>query len=154
MKPIITWVLIADLASARILENTVVEGRRVQRAVHAFKAPDILSYSDDEGRTMAGTTSARVRLNRHVEHTPESESLVRQIVELLNDSLRNKAYDRLILCAGPSMLGMLRKHLPGEVTKVIRAEIPKNFVNTPNTKISKYLSDVISRNLETHALKA
>ena len=143
MKPIVTWVLIADLASARILENTDVDGALSQRAEHAFKAPDTLSYSDDEGRTMAGTTSARVRMDRHVEYTPESEKFARQLIEVLTDALRDKAYDRLILCAGPSMLGLLRKRMPDELVKVIKAEIAKDLVNTPNTNVIKHLNDVI-----------
>jgi len=143
MKPLVTWVLISDLESARILEHADGEDALVQRANHVFKAPAVLAYSDDEGRAMAGTTSARVRLDRHVEYTPESEAFTKQLLGVLTQGLRENAFDRLIICAGPSMLGLLRARMPSELGKTIRAEIAKDLVNIPNTKLNKHLSGVI-----------
>jgi protein required for attachment to host cells len=143
MKPIVTWVLVSDLASARILEHTEYQDELIQKKGRVYKASNEKSYSDDEGRAVGGNTLSRVRLDRHVEYTSESETFARELLDVLVAGAHKKSFDRLIVSAGPSMLGLLRQRMPDVLKPYVRNEIAKDLVNMSNADVHSYLADII-----------
>ncbi|NND92958.1 MAG: host attachment protein [Granulosicoccus sp.] len=146
LKPIVTWVLLADATQARILvrddeDNTL---RQLPDSVlHAEPAP---GPSDDEGRTMSRVTGARTRLDKHSLIAPETEEFARKLVRILDEAQRDSQFDRLIICAAPAMLGTIRRLLKsdakGRLRDTLRGEIAKNLVNVPTADLARHLEEL------------
>jgi protein required for attachment to host cells len=144
MKPIVTWVLSIDRKQARILETRGKDTGLVQLRGHAYKAEENSGYSDDEGRTMVSQTKARTRLDKHVEQSPESLIFAGDMVAVLQAAKRNEEFDRLVICAAPQMLGILRNLWTQELQSTIKAELDKELVNVPTDKLFPHLAGVLS----------
>lgn len=147
LKPIVTWVLVADAEQARLLVNEEHEGGLRQLPDAVLHAEPSNGESDDEGRTMNRLTGARSRLDRHVENAPETEAFARTIVQTLDKAQRSGCFDRLVVCAAPTMLGLLRRMMEvepkGALRESVRGEIAKNLVNIPTTDLPSHLTGFI-----------
>lgn len=144
MKPLVTWVLLIDKQHARILESKGSGTGLVQLPGHAFDAPELNSYSDDEGRTLVSHTKARARMEKHVEHSPESVDFARNMASYLEKARRKGAFDRLVISAAPSMLGILRNCWSNEVKATVKAELDKELVRVPIDKLYGHFDDILS----------
>jgi len=60
------------------------------------------------------------------------------------DSARLKGeFNRLVLCAAPHFLGLIRHNLSGPTSQCLVAEIDKNIVKAPLDEISKLIHDAL-----------
>ena len=143
MKPRITCILLADQVFARILENRGQGEGLQQLRGRQYDAPETLPYSDDEGRAFGGNSESRVRLDRHVEHSPEAEQFARMLVSTLETDQRAGKFDRLIVCAAPAMLGLLRSHMTQELNAVVKAEIAKELTRVPTDDLAAHFDSVL-----------
>jgi len=143
MKPTITWVLLADQTFARILENRGKGEGLQQLRNRQYDAPETLPYSDDEGRALAGNSESRVRLERHIEHSHEAEQFARKLVSLLEADKRAGRFDRLIICAAPTMLGLLRSQMTQELNTVVKAEISKELARMPTDDLMSHFDSAL-----------
>jgi len=69
------------------------------------------------------------------------EALVfaRRIAAELAQAQRKGDYDRLVVMAAPSFLGLLRQTLPQSVRKLVAAEVTKDLVNEPPAAMQAHL---------------
>lgn len=145
LKPTVTWVLVADAERARMLvDDGQDEGLR-QLPGASLRADPKDKPSDDEGRTMSRVTGARPRLDRHVENAPETEAFARTIVRTLDEARREGRFDRLVLCAAPAMLGLIRRTMEVEpkgpsLRESVRGEIAKDLVKVPTDDLPSHLA--------------
>ena len=76
------------------------------------------------------------------ERTPrrlEAAAFAARIAEELEQSHRSGHFDRLIIMAGPSFLGLLRKAIPESVRGSVVAEIPKDLIRHSSEDIRTHV---------------
>jgi protein required for attachment to host cells len=149
MKPIITWIVIADGDTAKVFANDgpgkgmkPVEGLAFEQA--HLRAREIMA--DKQGRSFSsfgpGSRSAidyktdpvEVRERRFVEH----------LADVLDERLTAGAFQRLIIAAAPSALGDIRPALSDAVKRTILAELPKDLVKTPSAKLAEHFDGLLA----------
>jgi protein required for attachment to host cells len=68
-------------------------------------------------------------------HSPregiERAHLAKHVAQTLADEWAKGSYDRIVLAAGPKMLGEVRHDLPKSLHDHIAAELPKDLVKVP-----------------------
>jgi protein required for attachment to host cells len=148
MKPMRTWILIADGARARILENDG-PGRGLQpvqggdfRGEHA-PTRDIVS--DRPGREFQSMGAARSAIESHSDpHRELKRRFAERLADVLSRGLEQKAYERLVVVAAPVTLGDLRAALPGGVQAKVVGELAKDLTKVPDAQVAEHLKDVIA----------
>jgi len=148
MKPTRTWILIADGAHARILQNAG-PGKGLQalegRVWHGDHAATHELMTDRTGRAFSSTGPARSAIEPHSDpHRQLKRNFVHRLADALSDRWRDRAYDRLVLVAAPSALGDLRAALSPEVRTAVVAEVPKDLTKTPDAAVAEHLKDVLA----------
>jgi protein required for attachment to host cells len=149
MKPIVTWIVIADGAQAKIFAHDG-PGKGLQplpdlnRQQDALQAREIMA--DKPGRSFS---SAGPGTRSSIEyHTDPVEVRERRFVEDLADRLEASraagAFQRLVIAAAPNALGDLRPALSEAVKKTVVAELPKDLTNVPIAKLADHLDGVIA----------
>lgn len=142
MKKTVTWVLIADGAQARVLENTgpgkglrQVEG--LDWSIEPLQAQDIVT--DRPGGRGNGGIEPRTD---PVEHR-ETE-FVKSLAATLDKQQQNGAFDRLVIAAAPIALGDLRKAISPAVRKLVVAELNKDLTNLPTAQLDQHLDGIFA----------
>ena len=143
MKPPTTWVLLADTSFARILENSGPGEGLHQLRGFTFNADEKHTWSDDEGRVQGGMGQSKSRLDKHIEYEPEVEQFARELIDTLGKEQRHKRFDKLVISAPPSMLGLLRSLLPDELKNILKMELNKELVRTPTEDVAKHFAGVM-----------
>jgi protein required for attachment to host cells len=69
----------------------------------------------------------------------EAGEFARRIAKLLEDALREGAFDRLVVMAPPGFLGRLREALPQSLRSITAAEVAKNLVHQPPSRLRAHL---------------
>ncbi len=141
-----TWVLIADSSRARILgtkgplDDLAPVEDQVFRNAHP-RLRDILS--DRPGRTFDSAGAGRHAMAYSSDARREDErAFATRLSAVLEDALRRNAFDQLVVVAAPRMLGDLRKEIPADVRKLVKAEVAKDLTQVPNSKVAAFLEDI------------
>ena len=148
MKPTRTWILIADGARARILEQlgsghelTAIDGMVFQgdhAATHEL-------VSDREGRSFSSHGLGRSAYEPHTDpHRELKAKFAHQLADVLARGLENNSYDHLVIVAAPVTLGDLRTVISERVRGKIVGEIAQVLTKTPNCEVATHLKDVLS----------
>lgn len=144
MKPIRTYILIADGGRARILLSegrnkplTEVTGSDLR---HDAKPDQDLS-SDRPGRVHELANVSRHAIERDDLHRREKERFAQALAEDLEKRFSNSEYDRLAIAAAPETLGVIRSALSDKVRAVILAEVAKDLTKIPNPQVRLHLGD-------------
>ena len=147
MKPVRTWIVIADGARARIVKNAgpgrgvEADANLVFRSEHR-KLQEIMA--DKPGRAFDSVGKGRHAMAFGADAVREDE---RRFLQSLAARLEKEAtagsYDRLILIAPPRALGDLRAILSKPVKNRVHDEIAKDLTQLPNDRLADYLSDTI-----------
>lgn len=148
MKPVRTWILLADGTRARVLCNTgpgkglqQVQGMEIEG--DNYRSGDIMA--DRPGRTFDSAGSHRHAMEPHSDPQREAKrSFAADMVAELQQQLQAQSFDRLILVAAPATLGDIRKILPKSLLGVVYAEVPKNLVQIPDNELDSHLSKVLA----------
>ena len=147
MKPVKTWVVLADGARARVLLNEgpnkgLKEVLSAQSETARLAGRDLVA--DDRGRTFDSAGQGRHAMEPKTDaKTVESEKFLRDVVRMLEQGAQGGEYDRLVLCAAPRALGELRGLLPKPVQDRITAELPKDLTNTPIQDLGRSLEGAL-----------
>lgn len=148
MKAKVTWILIADGAHARVLENegpgkglSPVKGLRFEQ--EPLKNQEIVT--DREGRSFSSVGSGRSAYEPDI--SPEDyreQQFVARVAEELDVHHRNGRFDRLIIAADPTSLGTIRGTLSKPVQDVVVAELPKDLTNIPMPKLGSHFEAILA----------
>lgn len=147
MKSIKTWVLIADGARARVLQNDG-PGRGIHAVdglvFHGDHSATHDLVSDREGRSFSSHGFGRSALEPHSDpHRELKRTFAQQMADMLAHGLEQHAYDRLIMVAPPVTLGDLRAALPDSVRAKVAGEVGHDLTKTPNNELAAHLKDVL-----------
>ena len=148
MKATRTWILIADGARARILQNDGPGKGLHALAGGVFRGEHASTHaimSGRTGRTFSSTGPARSAIEAHSDpHRELKRSFAQRLADALADGWRKRAYDRLIIVAAPSALGDLRAAFSQEVRAKVTAEVAKDLTKTPDAAVAEHLKDVLA----------
>lgn len=144
MKPIRTYILIADGARAHLLLSegrgkplTEVPGSDIRIDL---KADQDLA-KDRPGRVHESANVTRHAIEREDLHRREKDRFAQSLAENLDKRLANGEYDRLVIAAAPETLGVIRSQLSDKVRAAILAEVAKDLTKIPNPDIRLHLGD-------------
>ena len=147
MKPIRTWILLADGTRARVVCNA-----GPGKGVHSiqgmeFHGDNVRSgdiMADRPGRTFDSAGAHRHAMEPHSDPQREAKrSFAMDMIAEMHKQVQKNSFDRLILVAAPATLGDIRKILPKPLLAVLYAEIPKNLVQIPDNELGQHLSKVL-----------
>ena len=146
MKKTVTWVLIADGAQARVLENTgpgkglkLVEG--LDFAIQPLQAQDIVT---DRNGSKSGGGSHGGFESRTDPVAHRETAFVKSLADMLNRKQQSGAFDRLVIAAAPIALGDIRKAISPAVQKLVIAELNKDLTNLPTDKLDAHLDGILA----------
>jgi protein required for attachment to host cells len=143
MKPIRTWVLIADAARARVFETT---GKGTGLSVVADMAldaelnPSHMLGTDRPGRSFESVGSTRHALESSSDpHREQKRMFAQRIAQALHARQVASSFDRLVVVAPATTMGDLRTALSGKVKAVVIAELVADLTNTPVSELPAHL---------------
>lgn len=148
MKPITTWILVADGARARIFVNEG-PGRGIT---------ELAEYSSDKAKLRTrdinadrpGRTFDAAGHGRHAMEPPTDpqrhakRAFAAMLADELKASLGKHVFDRLVVVAAPVTLGDLRKEFDKEVLDRVHGEIDKDLTKARRDEIAKQLEAVLA----------
>ena len=146
MKPIVTWVLVADGAYAQVFEHGGPgKGLTAIKELHfeqePLRARDI--NSDRPGRHAGGGVGNRSGMEEADPVDVREQRFVKSVAEKLETMRQQGRFDRLIIAAAPSALGDLRPALSDQVKQTIMAELPKDLTNVPNGQLERHFEQLL-----------
>lgn len=142
-----TWILIADGARARILEQ-LGQGGEI-RPIETEKFETVSKPSRELGSDRPGRVRESVGHQRHAiepkydPHRGLETMFAHQLVDILSQRLSDGLFDHLVIVAPPVMLGDLRKALPAPLQSAVVAEIAKDLTKVPNNEIMGHIEGAI-----------
>lgn len=145
MKPVRTWIVIADAARARVLEQvgkgkplTQVDGLTLETELK----PTHEIVSDRAGRNF-GDFPRHAFDSKTDPHRLEKRRFVEHVAAMLDDKAGADAFDRLVLVAPPQALGDLRAALTPRLASAVHAELAKDLTKTPDQDLMSHLEDAL-----------
>ena len=148
MPKVVTWVVIADGARARIVRQ-IRAGRALEALPeHAFANPAPQRTrelgTDRPGRT---ADSSRVGHRHGLEqvdwHRYEKKKFARSIAGRLEQAAEAGAFDRLVLAAPPETLGELRANLGKHGQARIAGTVAKDLTQIPIDALPPHLDGAV-----------
>jgi protein required for attachment to host cells len=149
MKKIVTYILVADGARARLYANHGV-GKGLQPVSGATHKADLHHHdrdilTDKPGRASSSIGNGRAALEPQTDwHRFEKHKFAREMAKVLDAAAANKAFDRLILIAPPATLGDLRTELGDQTRKLVSAELAKDLTRHAEQELPQHLSEVLA----------
>lgn len=147
MKPVRTWILIADAARARVLQSTGRASRLEPVEGMAFDAEHGSTHeimSDKQGRTHESHGHQRHAIEPRVDpHRALKSAFAVRLADMLHKQQQAGAFEHVILVAPPVMLGEIRSALSDQVGPLVKSEIAKDLTKIPNQSIREHLGDVL-----------
>jgi protein required for attachment to host cells len=144
MKPIRTYILIADGARAHLLLSEG-RGKPLTEVPDSDIRVDLKAdhdlTTDRPGRVHESANVARHAIEREDLQRKEKERFVQSLAEGLDRRLANREYERLVIAAAPETLGIIRSALSDKVRAAILAEVAKDLTKIPNPQIRSHLGE-------------
>jgi len=149
---VVIWVLVADGSRARLF---LAEGARgglteIDTWLHPesrLREQDLVTDAPGQDRGRGG--SAHGVNEHHSAHDHELEVFAREIAEHLHAALNENLFSRLVLCAPPRFLGLLREALPAGVRQRIHHEVGKDLTTIKDLRdLRKRLPEVLYAELD------
>lgn len=134
------WVLVADGAGARLLEQTS-DGERLRelREESLPRAVDT-EYSDRPGRTHESHGAVRHGMQPHTDlATQKEQRFAAELGHYLASAAHAGRFGRLIVAAPPSLLGHLRPHLSKEVQDRLLGTLDKELMRLSVHELEEHL---------------
>jgi len=148
MKPIVTWVVVADGGKLRIFENRgpgkgLIPVQGLNREDAHLRDRDI--EADRPGRSASSMGHGRSAIEPHTDPVDYRETaFAKTVAETLEQKWSTGAYQRLIIAASPTALGNLRAALCSAVDKAIVAEVPKDLTHVPTPDIAQHFETMLA----------
>lgn len=147
MKPITTWIVVADGAHASFYVNKG-PGKGIQDtglpAIVGMHEPTRDINADRPGRMQT------VGAPRHAmdwpsdPHREQKRVFAKDVAAFLKQQALKNAFDRLVLVAPAKTLGDLRDALDPQVTDRVTSELAKDLTHFNARDLSEHLEDVIA----------
>lgn len=149
---VVIWVLVADGSRARLFRAEGARGGLVEidtwlHPESRLREQDLVSDAPGQDRGRGG--SAHGVNEHHSAHGHELEIFAREIAGHLQAAANENSFGRLLLCAPPRFLGLLREALPAAVRQRVRHEIGKDLTAIKDLRdLRKRLPEVLYTELD------
>ena len=144
MKPIVTWVLVANTQNANVLENRG-PGRGLSQVSGLGMHPDRAELPRDRAGVGHSIGGPGVSAVEHADPQGKVDAaFAREVAGQMSGALAANRFDRLIVAAGPEMLGLLRNSFDTAVQSVVIGEIDKDLSNQDAKEVASHIEDVIA----------
>jgi protein required for attachment to host cells len=147
MKAKVTWILIADGATAKVFEH-----HGPGKGLHAvddlmfaqtpLKAGEIMA--DRPGRSFQSFSNGRSAMESPDPVAVRERRFVETVAEELERKHQQRAFDQLIVVAAPTALGDLRPALSKGLRDTIVAELPKDLTNLPTAQLGQHFDGLLA----------
>lgn len=140
-----TWVVVADNGQAKIYR--MVKFPKIEEISH-IEHPESRLHNRELVEARAGRGVQRgggVRYSYQSEVEPkqlEADKFAASLSQHLAKSHANGEFHRLYVIAGPSFIGMLRRHMNPQVRKTIVAELDKELTHEDKASTERHLADM------------
>lgn len=144
MKPIVTWVVLANARSARVYAHLGPGNGLTAVSDQNWQAPEVRMPRDKAsvGHSIGGPGVSAVAQTQPKELA--DSHFAKEIVEGLSEARLRKRFDRLILIAGPHMMGLLRANLDAPLSAALIGDIAKDLSAQPLGDIETHLGELIA----------
>ena len=148
MKPIRTWILVADGARARIFVNNgpgkgieEMQGSAFENALPPSR--DI--GSDKPGRSFNSTGFVRHAIEPGSDpHRERKREFLGHVAHYLDKARRRGDFERLVIVAPPPALGDLRAEMDPKLRQLVTVEIAHDLVEHSRNDVSKHVEKVLA----------
>jgi protein required for attachment to host cells len=137
-----TWVVVADRSRARIFSVATPRGplQELEDLVH----PEARAHERDLTSDRPGRSTDRHSLgNANAARDQQATEFAREIADRLETGRIHAQFERVVLVAAPDLLGLLRKALNGNLSKLIVRTIDKNLTQQGAPEIRKLLPEFL-----------
>lgn len=141
-----TWVVVADSGRARVFAVDTPHGPLTDVAclVNTEAREHERALASDKAGRMAGghgEGAHGVGDERHFKDI-EAKRFAERIARFLGEAHGRRAYERLVICAGPRFLGHIRDAVPRDVAGCVTAELDKDLAHiVDNADLRKHLPE-------------
>lgn len=146
MKNRKTWILVADGARARIVENNG-SGKGLEPALgYDFAvnhSPARDKGTDRPGRDHGGGASRHAVESKVNWHNFEKHRFAGDMADFLEKADHDRVFDALVVVAPPEIMGALRKKMNSNVKGKVTAELGKDLTHLNLQDLGEHLKDII-----------
>jgi protein required for attachment to host cells len=147
MKPTRTWLVIADGARARILEDDGT-GHRLQKVKrHEYMGDHSARHdrvSDRQGRSFNCHAPGQSPIASHSDpHRELQATFANVLADVRERGLTQGSYDHRVIAAPPITLRDLRAAISDYIRAKIIGEIDQDLTRIPNGRIGEHLKEVL-----------
>jgi protein required for attachment to host cells len=135
MKPAVTLYCVADEAGFRLLSGPP---RAVPEELANVRAADLPGVDYEFGRT-GGSRAGSVSFGHGTSAEIERPRLARHVVAALQAEWDKGRAARIVIAAGPKMLGALRDAMPKGLAAHVAAEVGKDLSDVPAHELRERL---------------
>ncbi|MFV2053516.1 host attachment family protein [Aliiroseovarius sp. YM-037] len=142
-----TWVLVADSEKALFLEN-IGDAQNPHFELRRKKEQE--NPSDEEqsanrpGRFNDGPSVHRSAVQDTDWHELAKDRFAEDLSDMLYKRAHRGDFDKLVIVAGPEVLGRLRDGLHQEVQSKLVAEVPKNLTHHAVNSIERRVAEALA----------
>lgn len=141
-----TWVLVADSEKALFLENVGdadFPNLAVRRKDEQDNPADSEQGTDRPGRFNDGPSVQRSAVQETDWHALAKARFAHELAETLYGMAHKGRFRRLVIVAGPQVLGALRPELHKEVADRVLAEVPQTLTHLPLDEMERHLKEAL-----------
>lgn len=144
MKPVVTWVVLANARTIRVLAHRRTGKGLAAMARQMWHAPDVSLPNDKAGvgRSIAGPGVSAVQQTDPKE--VNDWMFAKEVTDQLVKAHQSKAFDRLVLVLGPHMLGLLCANMGTALHAILLGEIPKDLSMQPIADVETHLGELLA----------
>lgn len=145
---VVTWIVVADGARARVFLNEGVGKGVRELSDRAFVSPRLRNRDIQADRP--GRTFDRAGHGRHAMEPPTDpqdvaeQTFLREVVAWLADQHHRGAFHRLVVIAEPRALGMLRGEIGKPLAGTVIGEIAADLTKATPAEIERRLGEVLA----------
>lgn len=145
-----TWVIAADHTRARVFqaESSSAPLEEIDTLIHEagrMHDRDITSDLPGKVKNPGGLGGGHAFEQETDPKKHEADVFAADIVHYLEQARNANRFDRLIVVADPSVLGLIRRHMPGPLNNLVSLELDKNLAGMTAAEIRSHLPEYLPR---------
>lgn len=144
------WIMSANAARAYIYQvdnKSFLNGKIKLHLLETYEHPesrkkDTDLVSDRLGRYSSSATGGRGAFESRTDPKKhEADVFAKQLADILNSAKESQVYSDLILIIPAHFLGLMRKHINGNILNSVRTVIEKDYTQTPILELTKHIKE-------------
>lgn len=143
MKQPTTWIVLADGAVAKIYEYQGRNADPVALPKENLEAPPQPEFGDEQGVSKSRMSASVHRMAPRTGPDPLLSDFAAEIVARLDDAVRRGKCERIVLAAGPKLLGLIRQAMDDALAAAVCAELDKDLTHFTTRELRDYMVDKV-----------